>query len=128
MDRLPLRLLAFALGPLLTRRAAEAARRKAAVDGAPQATRQLRTPGGAALSEGATQRASGAHAAGSDAADAVPAWQLASALAAALAITGVLVASDGGAERRKRSARRATEHASAPSADRADLSRDFGGV
>ncbi len=125
MDRLPLRLLAFALGSLVTRRAAEAGRRKAAVDGA-QATRQLRTPGGAALSDDATQR--GVHAAGSDAADAVPAWQLASALAAALAITGALVVGDGGAARRERSASRATERPRPPSPSRADLSRDFGGV
>lgn len=82
MDRLPLRLLAFALGPLVSRRVAAASRKGLAGGEAP---RQLRSPSSSlAASEDAPL--------GADLASSSP-WMLASAAAAAVALAAVVVAS-----------------------------------
>jgi len=85
MDRLPLRLLAFALGPLVARRAASAGRKT--VTG--QTPRQLRSPGDAA------------HAAPSEADVATAGnlvgsspWLLASAAAVAVALAAAVASQE----------------------------------
>jgi hypothetical protein len=118
MDRLPLRLLAFVLGPIVTRRAAEAGRTKGALSAAP-AARALRTPGGASLRSPAEESA-----AQRDASDTAPPWLLATVGLAALVATGVAATADGGG---------AHTHKHAPPAARAaarasDIGRDVGGV
>jgi hypothetical protein len=122
MDRLPLRLLAFVLGPVMTRRAAEAGRSKGAISGAP-AARALRTPGGASLRTppegGAAQRTG-------DASDTPPPWLVATVGLAALIATGVAATSDGG-----RGGAHPHKHAPAAARDAshaADIGRDVGGV
>ena len=124
MDRLPLRLLAFALGPWLTKRAAAMGRSKAV--GASAVARQLRTPGGATLrgdAEEGARRAAASDGATEEAP--VPPWLFASAAAAALFATAAAVSTTGGGLRTRAPPATARETAARELASR---SADFGGA
>ena len=106
MDRLPLRLLAFALGPLVARRAAGASRIGAV---AGQTPRALRPPSGTTASEDAAPAA--------DVARNSP-WLLASAGAVAVGLA--MVASQQEPQQRRQTP--------TPPSKEATRSEDFGGV
>jgi hypothetical protein len=114
MDRLPLRLLAFALGPLVSRRVAAASRKGLAGEKAP---RQLRSPASTvAASEDASLAA--------DLASSSP-WMLASAAAAAVALAAVVASQERPASP---SAQGPQSRAAATPRTEAARSADFGGV
>jgi hypothetical protein len=119
MEQWPLRAIAFVLGPLGTKRAAELGRRKL---GGAQPTRQLKTPGGATLEQTTAEEARAAHAAVGET-DGLPAWLLAAAGAGALAITGLVVYDSGSrGKRAEAAAPRETQ------AHRFSRGADFGGA
>ena len=111
MDRLPLRLLAFALGPLVARRAAGASR-AAAVAG--QTPRALRPSSAATASEDVAPAG--------DVARSSP-WLLASAGAAAVAIAAVVASQ----EHKRPEPQRRQQMQTSP-AKEATRDADFGGV
>ena len=110
MDRLPLRLLAFVMGPLLARRAAGASRAAAVAGKTPRA---LCPPDGATASEDVAPA--------EDVARSSP-WLLASAGAAAVGLAAIVASQEKSPEPQRR------KHTQKPPTKDAMPSEDFGGV
>lgn len=111
MDRLPLRLLAFAMGPLIARRAAGASRAAAVAGKTPRAL--ARPPDGATASEDVAPAEDVAHSSP---------WLLASAGAAAVGLAAIVASQEKGPEPQRR------QQTQTPPAKNAMPSEDFGGV
>ena len=111
MDRLPLRLLAFAMGPLLARRAAGASRAAAVAGKTPRAL--AHPPDGATASEDVAPA--------EDVARSSP-WLFASAGAAAVGLAAIVASQEKSSEPQRQ------KHTQKPPTKDAMPSEDFGGV
>lgn len=129
MDRLPLRLLAFVLGPLVTKRAAEAGLKRELGGASRRASSVLRAePSAEQADEAASLRMAEAQKAreARESVPETPMWLWASVGLAALVATGVAVSGDDDAVFSSRKAGAKNEAgATEPARDKA---RDFGGV